>query len=71
MMKKQGTYPLPKGEIEMAKEPKLVVHYTVYMETGKITEKEATNFPVKLMQTVHHAFPGLRVHIIREPKEEI
>jgi hypothetical protein len=55
----------------MAKEPKFVTHYTVFMETGEITEKEATQFPVKLMQTVHHAFPGLKVHIVREPEEDI
>ena len=54
----------------MAKEPKFVVHYTVYMETGEITEKEATQFPVKLMQTVHHIFPGIKVHVIREPDED-
>ena len=55
----------------MVKAPKFVVHYTVYMETGDITEEEATNFPVELMKTVHHEFPGLKVHIIREPKEDI
>ncbi len=55
----------------MAKEPKFVAHYTVYVETGKITEKEATQLPVKLMQTVHHIFPGLKVQVIRESDEDI
>ena len=57
----------------MAKEPKFVAHYTVYVETGEITEKEATQFPVKLMQTVHHIFPGLKVHVTlnnREPEKD-
>ena len=54
----------------MAKEPKFVTHYTVFMETGEITEKEATQLPVKLMQTVHHIFPGIKVHVIREPDED-
>ena len=58
------------GEIKKAKEPKFVTHYTVYVETGEITEKEATQFPVKLMQTVHHIFPGIKVHVIREPDED-
>ena len=57
----------------MAKEPKFVAHYTVYVETGEMTEEEATRFPVKLMQAVHHIFPGLKVHVVlnnREPEED-
>ena len=57
-------------DIKMAKKPKFVAHYTVYVETREITEEEATQFPVKLMQTVHHIFPGLKVHVVREPNED-
>ena len=57
----------------MAKEPKFVAHYTVYVETGKMTEDEATQFPIKLMQAVHHIFPGLKVQVTlnnREPEKD-
>tara|TARA_R100001480_G_scaffold154060_1_gene158376 strand:- start:662 stop:829 length:168 start_codon:yes stop_codon:yes gene_type:complete len=54
----------------MAKKPKFIAHYTVYVETREITEEEATQFPVKLMQTVHHIFPGFKVHVVREPNED-
>ena len=51
------------GEIEMAEEPKFIAHYTVYVETGEMTKDEAARFPVKLMQAVHHIFPGLKVQV--------
>jgi ribosomal protein S27AE len=58
------------GEIEMAKESGFVAHYTIHVEIEEITKEKAKQFPVKLMQTMHHAFPGLRVHIIRESDED-
>ena len=53
----------------MAKEPKFVAHYTVYVETGEMTEEEAARFPVKLMQAVHHIFPGLKVQVTLNNRE--
>jgi len=54
----------------MAKESGFVAHYTIHVEIEETTKEKAKQFPVKLMQTMHHAFPGLRVHIIRESDED-
>jgi FKBP-type peptidyl-prolyl cis-trans isomerase 2 len=53
----------------MSEESKAVIHYTVYVETNKMTEKEATQFPIKLMQAVHHIFPGLKIQVVYEGQE--
>ena len=54
----------------MNEESKSVIHYTVYVETNKMTEEEAKQFPIKLMQAVHHIFPGLKIQVVYEGKED-
>lgn len=55
----------------MVKEPTFIARYTIHIDVKNSTEQKATQFPIQFMQTIHHIFPGVEVHVIREPDEDI
>jgi hypothetical protein len=73
MMKKRGTCLLLKeiGKLDMKKNSRFTARYTIYVAVEETSEDKAHQFPMKLISTMHHAFPGLEVSVVREPDEDI